>query len=216
MCNEAAAAVDRVLPNVPIRQWVLSLPFELRRLAAFNAKVLTALGRLFVEATAKRLWTPYPPVHPQFSAFSSINMLPNLAESVRSMFARGRIAASTQIRTMKRTTPIEARPLRNVCVIGALFSLGVAALVGACSSSQQLVCPPCDCTWSTEYCLFLAADGPEQGCASLATAECATTPTCECLLAHGASTCTLKEGQISAEQDVGTIDPTTLAPCQYK
>jgi hypothetical protein len=50
MCNEAAAAVDRVLPNVPIRQWVLSLPFELRRLAAFDAKVLTTLGRLFVEA----------------------------------------------------------------------------------------------------------------------------------------------------------------------
>ena len=42
--------VDRVLPNVPIRQWVLSLPFELRRLAAFDARVLTALGRFFVEA----------------------------------------------------------------------------------------------------------------------------------------------------------------------
>jgi hypothetical protein len=50
MCNEAAAAVDRVLPNVPIRQWVPSLPFELRRLAAFDAKVLTTLGRLFVVA----------------------------------------------------------------------------------------------------------------------------------------------------------------------
>jgi len=42
--------VDRVLPNVPIRQWVLSLPYELRRLAAFDARVLTAVGRVFVEA----------------------------------------------------------------------------------------------------------------------------------------------------------------------
>jgi hypothetical protein len=40
---------EGLLPNVPIRQWVLSLPWELRRLAAFNAEVLTALGRIFVE-----------------------------------------------------------------------------------------------------------------------------------------------------------------------
>ena len=26
MCNEAVQLVDRVLPNVPVRQWVLSLP----------------------------------------------------------------------------------------------------------------------------------------------------------------------------------------------
>ncbi|XYH96289.1 transposase zinc-binding domain-containing protein [Sorangium sp. So ce1128] len=32
MCNEAAHLVDRVLPNVPIRQWVLSLSYELRGL----------------------------------------------------------------------------------------------------------------------------------------------------------------------------------------
>ena len=49
MCNEAAHLTDRVLPNVPVRQWVLSLPFELRRLAAFRADVLTMLGRTFVE-----------------------------------------------------------------------------------------------------------------------------------------------------------------------
>ena len=49
MCNEAAHLTDRVFPNVPVRQWVLSLPFELRRMAAFRADVLTALGRLFVD-----------------------------------------------------------------------------------------------------------------------------------------------------------------------
>ena len=51
MANSAAHLVDRVLPDVPVRQYVLSLPFELRRLAAFKADVLTALARIFVEAT---------------------------------------------------------------------------------------------------------------------------------------------------------------------
>ena len=50
MANGAAHLVDRVLPDVPVRQFVLSLPFELRRLAAFKPAVLTALTRIFVEA----------------------------------------------------------------------------------------------------------------------------------------------------------------------
>lgn len=50
MANTAAAIVDRVLPdNVPVRQYVLTLPYELRRLAAFKADVLTAIGRIAVE-----------------------------------------------------------------------------------------------------------------------------------------------------------------------
>ena len=49
MANGAAHLVDRVLPDVPVRQFVLSLPFELRRLAAFKPAVLTALTRIFVE-----------------------------------------------------------------------------------------------------------------------------------------------------------------------
>jgi hypothetical protein len=58
MANTAAHLVDRVLPSVPVRQWVLSLPFELRRLAAFDAKVLTALVRIFAAALAEhyRAW----------------------------------------------------------------------------------------------------------------------------------------------------------------
>src|SRR5262249_54303511 len=41
-----------------VRQWVLSLPFELRGLAATKPDVLTALGRIFaeeVERVTKRL-----------------------------------------------------------------------------------------------------------------------------------------------------------------
>jgi hypothetical protein len=44
MANTAAAIVDRVLPDEPLRQYVLSLPYELRKLPAFKAEVLTALA----------------------------------------------------------------------------------------------------------------------------------------------------------------------------
>src|SRR5271166_501376 len=54
MANTAAHLVDRVLPAVPVRQWVLSLPWELRALAAFKADVLSALARIFVEAIFAR------------------------------------------------------------------------------------------------------------------------------------------------------------------
>lgn len=50
MSSTAAHLVDRVLPPVGVRQFVLSLPFELRALAAFKPDVLTALSRLFVES----------------------------------------------------------------------------------------------------------------------------------------------------------------------
>ncbi len=54
MANTAAHLVDRVLPAVPVRQWVLSLPFELRAIAAYRADVLTALSRIFVESVFAR------------------------------------------------------------------------------------------------------------------------------------------------------------------
>jgi hypothetical protein len=43
MCNAAVHLTDRVLPDVPVRQWVLSVPFELRFLLASNADAFTAL-----------------------------------------------------------------------------------------------------------------------------------------------------------------------------
>ena len=45
----AAASVhlaDRVLPNAPVRQWVLSVPFELRLLLASKSEVLSAVIRI--------------------------------------------------------------------------------------------------------------------------------------------------------------------------
>ena len=54
MCDLAARLVDRVVPCVPVRQWVLSLPFELRGLAAFRADVLRAFVRIFIESVFAR------------------------------------------------------------------------------------------------------------------------------------------------------------------
>jgi hypothetical protein len=54
VANVAAHLVDRVLPAVPMRQWVLSLPFELRRAAACGADVLSALSRIFHDAVFAR------------------------------------------------------------------------------------------------------------------------------------------------------------------
>ena len=53
MCDEAANITDRILPSAPVRQWVMSLPFELRGLAATKPDVLTALGRIFAEEVAR-------------------------------------------------------------------------------------------------------------------------------------------------------------------
>jgi hypothetical protein len=50
---QAVHLVDRVLPAVPIRQFVLSFPFELSRLAAMKPEVLRALARIHAEELAR-------------------------------------------------------------------------------------------------------------------------------------------------------------------
>src|SRR5687768_11361102 len=46
------APVDRVTPHVSVGQWVLSLPFELRRLVAFRADMLTAIACIVYETVS--------------------------------------------------------------------------------------------------------------------------------------------------------------------
>lgn len=43
MADTAAHLVDRVLPEVPVRQWVLSLPFGLRYRLAYDAPLTSAI-----------------------------------------------------------------------------------------------------------------------------------------------------------------------------
>lgn len=54
MAAQAAHLVDCVLPAVPIRQFVLSFPFELSLLAATKPEVLRALARIHAEELARR------------------------------------------------------------------------------------------------------------------------------------------------------------------
>ena len=50
MADTAAHLVDRVLPEVPIRQWVLTLPYPLRYRCAYDARLASAGLRAFVRA----------------------------------------------------------------------------------------------------------------------------------------------------------------------
>ena len=52
MADTAAFLVDEVLPAVPVRQWVLSLPHTLRVLCAYNPEALRAVRALFVRAVS--------------------------------------------------------------------------------------------------------------------------------------------------------------------
>jgi hypothetical protein len=48
MCQTAANLVDLVLPDQPIRQWVVSLPFALRLPVARDSALLSAVLRIIV------------------------------------------------------------------------------------------------------------------------------------------------------------------------
>jgi hypothetical protein len=50
MADTAAHLVDRVLPEVPIRQWVLSLPYTLRFRVAYDSNLVSAVLHIFVQA----------------------------------------------------------------------------------------------------------------------------------------------------------------------
>jgi hypothetical protein len=50
MAEFAAHLVDRVLPEVPIRQWVLTLPYPLRYRCAYDARLTSEVLRAFVRA----------------------------------------------------------------------------------------------------------------------------------------------------------------------
>jgi hypothetical protein len=50
MSDLAAHLVDRVLPEVPIRQWVLSVPFALRYPLAYDAALCGAVKGVFIRA----------------------------------------------------------------------------------------------------------------------------------------------------------------------
>jgi hypothetical protein len=50
MADTATHLVDRVLPEVPIRQWVLTLPYQFRYRCAYDARLTSAVLRAFIRA----------------------------------------------------------------------------------------------------------------------------------------------------------------------
>jgi len=65
MADTAAHLVDRVLPEVPIRQWVLTLPYPLRYRCAYDARLTSDVLRAFIRALfaelrrrSRRHWDP--------------------------------------------------------------------------------------------------------------------------------------------------------------
>ena len=50
MADTAAHLVDRVIPEVAIRQWVLTLPYPLRYRCAYDARLTSDVLRAFVRA----------------------------------------------------------------------------------------------------------------------------------------------------------------------
>jgi hypothetical protein len=50
MADTAAHLVDRVLPEVAIRQWVFTLPYSLRYRCAYDAKLSSEVLRAFLRA----------------------------------------------------------------------------------------------------------------------------------------------------------------------
>jgi hypothetical protein len=53
MCEGAALLVDEVLPEVPLRQWVLTQPFPVRYRLAFDGRTLAGVLRLFMDTVAQ-------------------------------------------------------------------------------------------------------------------------------------------------------------------
>jgi hypothetical protein len=50
MSDTAAHLVERVIPEVPVRQWVLTLPYPLRYRCAYDAKLMSEVLKVFLRA----------------------------------------------------------------------------------------------------------------------------------------------------------------------
>ena len=50
MAETAAHLVDRVIPHVPVRQWVLTFPFPVRYLLAYDPALCSSVRRIFLRA----------------------------------------------------------------------------------------------------------------------------------------------------------------------
>ena len=82
MANTAAFLVDRVVPDVPVRQYVLTLPYGLRKLVAFKSDVLTAVARIFVESVFASYRTRAKRIGVEAPQGGAVNFLQRCGSSV--------------------------------------------------------------------------------------------------------------------------------------
>ena len=84
MTESAARLVDHVLPRVPVRQWVLSLPYRLRYLLAWNHDLCRAVlsvssPKAWVSVCGQRFALDSPPSKSYSPPYSQESMLRCLA-----------------------------------------------------------------------------------------------------------------------------------------
>ncbi len=76
MADTAAHLVDRVFPEVPIRQWVLSFPYALRYRMAYDARLVSDLLHIFVRevfrSLSRRARNPSPSARHQCGAVTFV------------------------------------------------------------------------------------------------------------------------------------------------
>jgi hypothetical protein len=82
MCNTAAHIVDRVIASVPVRQWVLSLPFDVRARAAYDARFLTEIIRAFASALRDRHRTWARSIALEDAEFAAITFVQRFGSSL--------------------------------------------------------------------------------------------------------------------------------------
>jgi len=73
MCDFAAQLVVRVMPHVPVRQWVLTVPHGLRAKLAYDPGLTTVVLRQFIAAVwswpGSPLASPSPPLETTLDRF---------------------------------------------------------------------------------------------------------------------------------------------------
>ena len=61
--HTAAHLVDHVIPSVPVRQWVISVPKRLRGMLADRPAAVAALTKIFLDEIERLLCTMWRPLH---------------------------------------------------------------------------------------------------------------------------------------------------------
>ena len=120
--------VDRILPDVPYRQWVLSLPWELRTLCARRADVLTAVARKFWQSLRVELRSKSGVADPEPGGVTFVQRFGgslNLNVHMHVVAADGVLALSEAAGLLgKRVAPL-LPPWGTGTVAGPLRALGV-------------------------------------------------------------------------------------------